>query len=343
MAENNQFMAIIGKHPEILKAMKEAEERAAQKKTEGADSTPAEPPRAFNPFNKKRAQQAAAKPKEAAPAPKEEDKKPEEDKTKTTVQQPTVVEEEDNDPALEAVAQQPDGTTINPDVTVKSMKKTVVAQQKDKGNANENVTKSETKPETQVAEDKAPQQTEKDSDKQEANISSVEPEEEEEILTPAYFVAHLKDFKKRYFFHDLDLFKHNVCERVRAITIPSDINAGMAKVRLAEINQLRNELLENRMEIKMLYECPFETNKGDIAVAARAQAQGNSDGERQRLFCSYLKNFPIKEGETVNIAYIRTILGMYNNIFETAIAELTEKRQALILVFSSLKLDASMA
>lgn len=344
MAENNQFMAIIGKHPEILKAMEEAEAKAAQKKAKetGDANSPAteETPKAFNPFNKKKMQMSKPKETTLSPAQKNIDQQ-QEARTDANTQQQTVIDEEDNDPALEAVAQQPKGTVINPDVTVKSMKKTMVAQQKSKGNENEAVTKSEVKSETKVAENEASQQTEKDSDKQKANLSSVEPEEE--ILTPTYFLDHYGDFKKRYFFNDFNSFKHDVCNRVKAITIPNDINVGMAKVRLTEIDQLRNELLEHRMEIKMLYECPFENNKGDIAVAARAQAQGNSDGERQRLFCSYLKNFPLKEGVTVDVSYIRTILGMYNDIFETAIAELTEKRQALILVFSGFKLDASMS
>ena len=364
MAESNQFMDIVGKHPEILKAMKAAEEKMAKKKAEEEAGVTEEkkevtadaPKKAFNPFSKVK--------KTISTLPETEKKygmhlppmarELIERNKNAKIQQVVVVEEEDNDPALETVAQQPEGTVLNPDVTVKSMKKTTVAKQQSKPDIKGKAAVEETKikdeskedqPKEQVSKEEQPvknkEQEQKNNDKN--NVVLAEALPEEEVLTPTYFLEHVEDLKQRYFFHDLEQFKHSLCERINAITIPNDINVGMAKVRIAEIDQLRNELLERRIEIKMLYDCPFENNKGDIAVAARAQAQGSSDGERNRLYCSYLKNFPVKEGVTINVSYVRTILSMYNTIFDAAIADLVEKRQALILIFSGFKIDASMS
>lgn len=334
--------------------MKAAEEKMAKKKAEeeaGATEEKKEvtadaPKKAFNPFSKVK--------KTISTLPETEKKygmhlppmarELIERNKNAKIQQVVVVEEEDNDPALETVAQQPEGTVLNPDVTVKSMKKTTVAKQQSKSDIKSKTAVEETKVKDESKEEqpvKNKEQEQKTNDKNDVVLAEALPEEE--VLTPTYFLEHVEDLKQRYFFHDLEQFKHSLCERINAITIPNDINVGMAKVRIAEIDQLRNELLERRIEIKMLYDCPFENNKGDIAVAARAQAQGSSDGERNRLYCSYLKNFPVKEGVTINVSYVRTILSMYNTIFDAAIADLVEKRQALILIFSGFKIDASMS
>jgi len=377
MAENNQFMAIVGKHPEILKAMKEAEERVAKRKAAAEEAaakgeTVPEEPR-FNPFNRVKKTQTQQQPSPyrpprmpIPPTPMEQQgwiKDPETGKwvkpDKSKIKQVVVVEEEDNDPVLETVAAQSEGETLNPDVTVKTMKKTVITQRQTKadikeekpaeqGKQSKTVPIVEESAEEEPVEKKVQQETKVEPKKEEAKDVTVttpipeEEEEREEILTPAYFLEHVDELKQRYFYEDLDQLKHSLCERISAITIPNDINMGMAKVRIAEIDQLRNEILERRIEIKMLYECPFENRKGDIAVAARAQAKGNSEGERDRSFCAYLKDFPVKDG-TVNMAYIRTILGMYNTVFDNAIVELVAKRQSLILTFSGFKIDASLA
>lgn len=320
MAINQQFSDIVKSHPELLKqaqqAMSQQEKPATEMKVnpfsrfkQNGTPQPAKPvapvfPTAGTPFGK----------------PK-------------TTPQPVVVNEdnEDDDPALIAVADKPYESKV--DQTVKFKK----GEKNETKKVEETVTekKEETVP-TQKEESKAIEEKKEEPSK---DLVDIIPEEDKD---PDYFKNKVEAFRQRYVHEEFAKYQEEIFKRLEAIKITADLNTGTVKVRLADIAALRLEIFKHRVDIKMLAQCPLDKEHGDIYASAKIQAKGSNETERKSSYFQYLKNFPVKDS-TVDIPFLTTVLDMYNIFFDAVLAELKVRQDILVTYTVNLKIDAAIS
>lgn len=336
MAISQQFSSILKNHPELAKAQE----------TQKAELTVSAKGK-INPFRnlKQTAVDTTVQPETVVPSAGVPFKK---------IKAVVVVDEDNNDddPALVAVADKPFEDKANEDITVKAAAKEKKA--KAEATKREEPTK-EVKPEESVKEDKSVKKEETKIKQEETK--SKEPKKEqkaaettnnlvdimsEEDKDPGYFKGHINLLQQRYIDEEFDRYQEDITKRLEGIKITSDLNTGTVKVRLADISTLRQEIFKHRVNIKMLLQCPLDKEHGDIYASAKVQVRGSNESERKSAYFQYLKNFPMKNG-TVDVPFLTTILDMYNIFFESVLAELKAKQDALAIYTGNLKIDAQIS
>lgn len=326
MAINQQFSDIVKNHPELLKQTQAA---ATDK---GQEAKP-------NPFSRFR-QNNGAKP--AAPAAPIVPTAGTPFGRPKAAEQPVVVVNEDNeddDPALLAVANKPYENKVDQTVTFKNASE--VKPKKAKESVPEQKQESQQKEEPKDTEStkEEPKAAKAVKEEPSKDLVDIVPEDDKD---PDYFKNKVEDFRQRYVHEEFAKYQEEIFKRLEAIKITADLNTGTVKVRLADIAALRLEIFKHRVDIKMLAQCPLDKEHGDVYASAKIQAKGSNETERKSSYFQYLKSFPVKNG-TVDIPFLTTVLDMYNIFFDAVLAELKVKQDILVTYTVNLKIDATVS
>lgn len=327
MAINQQFSDIVKNHPELLKQTQTA---VAANQVQETKTNP------FSRFRQNSGTKPAAPAAPVVPTAGTPFSKPK------TAEQPIVVVSEDNeddDPALLAVADKPYKDKANQTVTFKKGAKAETKK------AKELVQEQEPAPQ-QKEEPKATEDIKKDS----GTTETVREETSQDLVDitseddkdPDYFKNKVEDFRQRYVHEEFARYQEEIFKRLEAIKITADLNTGTVKVRLADIAALRLEIFKHRVDIKMLAQCPLDKEHGDVYASAKIQAKGSNETERKSSYFQYLKSFPVKNS-TVDIPFLTTVLDMYNIFFDAVLAELKVKQDILVTYTVNLKIDATVS
>lgn len=250
----------------------------------------------------------------------------------------------DDDPALAAVADKPyDKKAVvqsapADNVTVKQAKLTATEDQKEQSKAEE--------PKAAVKEEQqAPAKTEKTKKQTKTKpvVDTAEADDIEDqyaIENPEkYFKEKVALFRQRYIQQGFQEYKTAVFKRLAAIKIDSSLNPGAIRVRIAEIDALRSEIIELAHETQALLKASFSKDYGDVFSTASMASEGGNDTARRNAYFTLLKKFPITADENVNMTFICTVLEIYNQMFQTVLSELSLKYNMLVTFQNSLKIE----
>lgn len=348
------FDEIIKNHPELAKNNEPKKQEEKKLMPGDAGYSPF-----FSPFTKPKKQEEVKKPEVSADSfiiSKEENSQP------TSIKAVVVVNEDssEDDPALIAVANRPLGKIETGTVTVNNerVKKAPVVEESKTEESKEDLKTEEVKTEEPIKEEpkrkRSRKETKADEPKVEGTLTVSDGDKKfrindvcdfdviakSEERNPEYFEKNLAILQQRYFDEKFVKFRDELYQRERSIVIPSDINPGTSKVKLAEIAALRDELLSHSTDIKMML-CMIEKSYGDVKVNGKLNSIGSNESERVRNYFKCISNFPVN-GTNVDVPYIATILSMYEVLYNEVISLLEAKVRIIMTATGNNKIDAML-
>lgn len=242
----------------------------------------------------------------------------------------------DDDPALEAVADKPyDKEAVVQSADNIPVKQAAVAQKEPD--------KVEQKEEPQQAPSKAEKATKKQGKAKPVVDTAVDEDEiadQYAIDNPAkYFTEKVAVFRGRFIQQEFQDYQNAIFARLNAIKIESSLNPGAIRVRLAEIDSLRGEIVKQSYEVQALLKASFAKEYGDVISTASMACNGSNDNERKKAYFALLKRYPITADEKVNMTFVCTVLDMYDRMFQTVLSELSVKQSMLVTFLGTLKME----
>lgn len=133
-------------------------------------------------------------------------------------------------------------------------------------------------------------------------------------------------------------YKKYWAERVTAIRLPADINSQIGQQILSSLDEAYAYLRIDLGEIEGVK----EKAESIIRQFERSKAEGTNEDNRKKNATEYLENYPIGDGETINMYdWYRLIDTRYKTI-NSFVTIINNKQQRLITMTGLMKIDKDL-
>lgn len=279
----------------------------------------------------------------------------------------------DEDPALLAVANEPESEVPATKPKRKSRKKKEEPKQeepkeekeeeeeKQEEPAPEETTETAAEAEAETTEEPAPE-TEKKAEaendtkavapKKTKKVAKKDPDQRraEKIILSDYGDIFKSDLSveesakfvlEAYQSDEFRTFKKEIYARMEDVTIDPDMNPGTIRYKLHCIDALKMELMPLKVNTREALNSLMQKDYGVLTAYIAEHSVGSNDLERRRNGCLSLAKFECK-GQQINMLTTMTGVKMRDEFLDAVLSELKTKQEVLITYLGTLKVDSNL-
>lgn len=134
------------------------------------------------------------------------------------------------------------------------------------------------------------------------------------------------------------LYKREWSLRLRTIRLPDDMNPGIGKSVLSQLDEAYSVLRIDFAEI----EGARDKTEAIIRQNERSKSIGRNEDDRKKSATEFLENYPIGEGETIDMYETSRLMNYRYSIIKSFVDIINNKQNRLITMSGFLKLEKEL-